>query len=344
MPGMRPTTALLMGALSLGAAACGGVDAAEHASTETWRAEPVREGNLRVATFNIRNYPTLPPRPDQEPRPDPLSYSLHTDDDALIGVLAALEFDVLAVQEIVDTERFTALLAELTEVTGRDYHAVFSDNAHSDNAQHVGVIVADDLASIAWTREHPEVDTRGTLRSGLSARIESHAEDGIDFGLMVLHLASGSSNKRAELRATQAEVVATIVQDEQAETGDADYLVMGDLNTARGEEELVTLDVTLADGTGLVRNEVAAGCSSYWVKKSTNPLLRVSLLDHIYHAGMTERDAEVRVAVGAHCAVNACQQFESTSPDTGGTFWDVSDHCPVYFEVTDTDDDAPAGD
>jgi hypothetical protein len=32
-------------------------------------------------------------------------------------------------------------------------------------------------------------------------------------------------------------------------------------------------------------------------------------------------------------------QYESTDALSGGSFWGVSDHCPVYFEVVDVDDD-----
>lgn len=315
-----------------------GSDAAD--STEAWNPAAPLEGNLRIATFNIRNYPTLPPREDAEPRPAPLSYQLETDDEALLDVLSRLQFDVLAVQEIVDTERFAALIELLTERSGRSYAAAFSTNAHNGNAQQVGVVVASDAATIAWTREHPEVDTKGTLRSGLSARIESVAEGGVAFGLMSLHLASGDGRTRAELRAAQAEQVAVIVEAQRLETGDDDYVVVGDLNTAREEDELPSLDA--AFGSELARQPLDASCTSYWIKKSSQPLLRPSHLDHVYLSSLDERDASIDVAVGAHCAVQQCAQYESTSPDTGGSFWGVSDHCPLYFEVIDQDDDLAA--
>jgi endonuclease/exonuclease/phosphatase family metal-dependent hydrolase len=328
--------------------ACGGVEdvdaSAEQNVIAQWNPAPPADGNLRIATFNIRNYPFLPPDPDAPPRDPPLSHQLETDDEALLEVLSKLQFDVLAVQEIVDTERFTILLDSLSERTGRSYSAAFATNEHSGNSQHVGVLVADDAARIASSREYPEVDTRGTLRGGLSARIEGAEAGGIDFGMMVLHLASGSSTKRAELRAEQAAQVAPIVAAEKLESGDEDYLVMGDLNTARAPDELVSLDAAFFQvddqvDSGLARQTLEQSCSAYWVKKSTNPLLRPSLLDHVYASSMNERDASVDVAAGAHCAEHHCEQYESTDALSGGSFWGVSDHCPVYFEVVDVDDD-----
>jgi len=306
---------------------------------EQWIPSTVREGNLRVVSFNIRNFPEMPVDPEAEPRPVPLSYQLRTDEEALLRVLLMLDFDVMAVQEIIDVALFQDVIARLSERTGRPYVAVLSENANG-NPQHLGVVVDSSKLHLAWTREHPEVDVRGTLRPGLSARIESLYEGGVDFGLMVLHLASGSSKKRAELRAEQAAVAAGIIAAEQAELGDDDYLVLGDLNTARLGEEFPHIDESFAAGAGMDRLPNASGCSSYWIKKATNPMLRVSWLDHVYLAAFDELDATVPVVSGAHCAERLCQQFESTDPASGSTFYNVSDHCPVYFEIADTDLDA----
>lgn len=328
----------------LATAACGAPEAIgndAHPSTEQWQPAPPADGNLRIATFNIRNYPFLPQAPDAPASTPPLSYLLETDDEALLEVLGKLAFDVLAVQEIVDTERFGTLLGALGDRTGKKYESAFSTNAHSGNSQHVGIVIAADAARLLWTREHPEVDVRGTLRGGLSARIESKRDGGVDFGLMVLHLASGDSSKRALLRADQAIAAALIVASERAEIGDDDYLVMGDLNTARGAAELGALDAAFATDTALARQTLDRSCSAYWVKNSSSPLVRPSLLDHVYLSSLAERDPAVPVAAGAHCAVHRCEPYESRDAATGGSFWGVSDHCPVYFEIADLDDDAP---
>ena len=66
-------------------------------------------------------------------------------------------------------------------------------NAPADRPN-VLLIVVDTLrASIVAVEEHVEVDVRGTLRPGLSARVQSTREGGVDFSVMSLHLASGSS-------------------------------------------------------------------------------------------------------------------------------------------------------
>ncbi|MBW2455668.1 MAG: hypothetical protein JRI68_14210 [Deltaproteobacteria bacterium] len=339
-----PSAVLLWSAvilMSWGCVADGTASAESQNIREDWVPTAVAEGNLRVVSFNIRNFPEMPVDPEAAPRPAPLSYQLRTDEEALLRVLLMLDFDVMGVQEIIDVALFEDVIARLSERSGRPYVAVLSENAN-DNPQHVGVVVDSSKLHLVWTREHPEVDVRGTLRPGFSARVESLQEDGVDFGLMVLHLASGSSANRAILRAEQAAVAAGIIAQQQTELGDDDYLVLGDLNTARLGEEFPLMDESFAAGAGMDRLPNESGCSSYWIKKATNPKLRVSWLDHVYLAAFDELDDGVPVVSGAHCAERLCQQFESTDLYSGSTFYNVSDHCPVYFEITDTDLDGDA--
>ena len=67
--------------------------------------------------------------------------------------------------------------------------------------------------------------------------------------------------------------------------------------------------------------------------------LQPSLIDHVYLASFAEHDETVALVAGAHCAERSCQAFESDSVRSGTTYWGVSDHCPVYFELEDIDRD-----
>jgi endonuclease/exonuclease/phosphatase family metal-dependent hydrolase len=342
------------------------------APTRAWTPEAKRAGNLRVATFNIRNFPETfaPAAADAGPtdedddagtaeapaRKGPVRSLDRTDEAALVEVLVKLDFDVLAVQEIRDRDALRRVLERLGERTGTRYDAAFSDNAHSGNDQYVGLIVRADHARIEGAREHAEIDPRGTLRAGLSARVVSQKPGGADFGVLVLHLASGDSAKRAVLRAEQGFQASRVVAERQKEWADRDFVVLGDLNTARGDAELVGLDDALGGvapplaedagtrgdapaATGLERQKNDSGCSSYYVKGSGSATVHPSLIDQVYLASMSERDTSVPLAAGAHCAERACAAFESDSAESGTTYWGVSDHCPVYFEVRDADDD-----
>jgi endonuclease/exonuclease/phosphatase family metal-dependent hydrolase len=305
-----------------------------------WTPTAVKEGNLRVATFNIRNFPEDRmggASPDAEEDPERLvRRELTTDLEMLVELLEKLDFDVLAVQEIGDVEAFDALLERLAERTGRAYDSTFS--TAWDHPQNVGIVVRSDRFRLEAPEVHEEIATRPTMRAGLSARVVSRSSGGVDFGVLVLHLASGTTSGRAALRATQAAFAAEAVARRQAEWGDDDFVVVGDLNTAKGELEYPELDEALAShGTGLTREEGELACTSYYTKSPKNPLLQPSQIDHVYLASLEERDPAVPLAVGAHCAERDCEPFESDSAEHGTTYWGVSDHCPVYFEIRDRD-------
>lgn len=143
-----------------------------------------------------------------------------------------------------------------------------------------------------------------------------------------------------KLRAEQGVEVAKAVAARQREWADRDFVVLGDMNTAKGEAELGGLDAAFGEGgTGLTRERSDLGCTSYHTKSAKNPVLEPAAIDHVYLASFEERDTSVPLAVGAHCAERACAPFESDSSDTGTSYWGVSDHCPVYFEIRDEDRD-----
>jgi endonuclease/exonuclease/phosphatase family metal-dependent hydrolase len=333
--------------LSIGACAAAADDTSASAGalaeppTKAWTPDAVKDGNLRIASFNIRNFPrdtmSLSADAGAEPEtaePTAPRRDLATDVPMLLDLLERLDFDVLAVEEINDVRAFEAVLAQLGARNGNTYAAAFS--VAWQHPQHLGIVVRGDRLRIEGVEEHPEIATRETLRAGLSARIVSQKEGGADFGVLVLHLASGEARGRATLRATQASRVAEVVARRQRELGDDDFIVLGDFNTAR-EDELTGFDEAIASGTNLARQANASSCSTYHVQSRANPVLAPSLIDHVYTAGLGERDRSVALVSGAHCAERSCQPFESASPASGTSYWGVSDHCPVYFEIADRD-------
>ena len=316
-----------------------------------WTPAPVKAGNLRIATFNIRNFPkdTMgaagnggapaadggpadeEPPAEIAPRRDP-----ETDLAMLIELLDKLDFDVLGVEEINDSSALDAVLERLGEKNGRRYASVYT--TEWPHPQRVGIVVRADRLRIESPEEHPEIATRPTMRAGLSARIVSQKSGGADFGMLVLHLASGDSAGRAKLRAEQAAQAASVVAARQRELGDEDFIVVGDLNTARADE-MPSFDEAIAQASGLSRQRNASGCSTYYVKGKGNPLLEPSMIDHVYTSSLAERDDAVALTSGAHCAERACAPFESSGEESGTSYWGVSDHCPVYFEIADEDRD-----
>lgn len=365
---MRASLVPVLAALAscgIGAVACSSTAASDTAESDigtkpprAWTPAPPKTGNLRIAEYNIRNFPNDvmgassasdagasdagaaagSAEPDRDTRPALVRKVNETDENALLDVLERLDFDVLAVEEINDTARFDAVLARLGTRTGRGYQSVYS--LDWEHPQHTGIIVRKDRLRIESPKVHGEIATRPTMRAGLSARIVSTKSGGVDFGLLVLHLASGDSAGRATLRAEQASFAAKAVAERQAELGDQDFIVVGDMNTARDEQELPAFDQAMASASsGLVRQPPDLACSTYYTKGPQNPVLQPSFIDNVYFASMSERDVSIPVTVGAHCYERSCQPFESDSAENGTSYWSVSDHCPVYFEIADVDRD-----
>ena len=66
---------------------------------------PPGDGNLRIVSWNIRNFPL-----DERPQEEDLGYSRRTNICDLEVVLAGLDADLLALQEVNDTRRFPPIL------------------------------------------------------------------------------------------------------------------------------------------------------------------------------------------------------------------------------------------
>ncbi len=319
-----------------------------------WEVEPVREGNLRFATLNIRNFPSetfgleaaggagqggagMGGSPVSGGAPAaPVRALDTTDQEMLLDLLEKLDFDVLAVQEIRDPASLDGVLRRLEERTGRTYASAYSTNELSGNDQRVGLLVDAGSVDLSDAKEHASIDVTGTLRAGLSARVVSRKEQGVDLSVLVLHLASGESVKRAGLRAQQAAAASAVAAELAASASDEDVMVLGDLNTAREEAEYGALDAAFASSLPIERHDNPSGCTSYFVKNKLGTLAP-STIDQVLTASLDELDSEVPIVSGAHCYERSCTPFESDGPETGTTYWGVSDHCPVYFELRDAD-------
>ena len=317
---------------------------------KAWTPSAKKTGNLRIATYNIRNVPqdTMGQADggadggaaaEEAPAETTALVRRQNETDLAMAVeiLDKLDFDVLAVQEINDPRAFEDLLGRLGDKNGHRYQAAFStDYPHIQNT---GIVVRTDRARIESPKVHAEVATRPTMRAGFSARIVSTKEGGADFGMLVVHLASGDSGGRAKLRAEQAGFAAKVVAERKGEMADDDFIVVGDFNTAGHEQEMPNFDTAIGGSeSGLSRQKNDSGCTTYYTK-GKDPLLQPSWIDHVYASSLAERDTSVPIVSGAHCAERSCKPFESSGPESGTSYWGVSDHCPVYFEIVDQDRD-----
>jgi len=289
-------------------------------------------GSVRVASWNLRNYPL-----DERPQTDDLGFLRRTNICDLEMALAGLDADILGLQEVCDTRRFPPILRR---ASGDRRMGIRFSAGGGRFGQHL---------AIAWDMDALElmsepVDVTATIfeegmRPAFAAYLRSRQPEGIDFSVVVVHHESGPQNFADRRRQNRA--LAEWIDGWVDETGDPDVIVLGDFNTTgspRGglEGELQSMDSILGR-SGLRRIANATGCSQYWEGGGARDGIQVpSMLDHVFLRGFGADAVASPLQAWLHCARWQCEELISRLGEEDGTFWDVSDHCPLTFELRDT--------
>lgn len=287
---------------------------------------PAAPGRFRIATWNLRNFPL-----DERPQYPDLGYSRRTNICDLETALAGLDADVIGFAEITDARRFPPIVRR----SGGDHAYRVALSRHGGGrAQRLAIAWDEGVLDLVGTPvEIREVAVNEGLRPAFSVTLQRFA-DGLDFTVVQVHLKSrreGFSTRRQQHRA----LISWIERSTEA-GGLRNLMVMGDFNCvgsdrggARRERRL--LDRLYADA-GLIRVPNLTGCSEYWEGGGAADGVQLpSLIDLVYIRGFDGAVPEARSWL--HCARAGCNELVSWPGDEDGTFWDVSDHCPVTFEI-----------
>lgn len=267
-------------------------------------------GDLRVATFNIRNF-----RPEK------------TDVARLVTLLEELDADVIAVQEIEDPAGFKDVVGRI-RAPGRRYALALS-RCGGRSAMHVGFVYDAARIELRGQQEYPELDPGGggDCRGERSGLLGQFAESEVPFELLVVHLVATGDEERAARRRAQWDLALAIVARRRGEGAGA-IAILGDTNSTGymddrwGERTFITRRLR---ETGLELPTSQLGCSAYW--RPEPDTLAPSLLDHVVVTPgfPASGAAEVR----GFCAEVACRGLPGDSPPPD--YMKVSDHCPVVL-------------
>lgn len=271
---------------------------------------------LRVGTYNIREF------------------GVQTDLMRLRALLAETNADILALQEIQNTDMLGQVATDLSTVTSRSYQAVVS-RCGGKRTMHLGFLYDTDRVQLDDTREFPELrdDDRGScsqgdragllgvfsVRSGLR-RIRTY--------LLTVHFPAGSDFRQAQARQDFWARALGIVSRLRA-GGEKRVLLLGDVNStgyrddAYGERTAIHRSVEQA-GFRLLTPGLA--CTEYW-RPSVFSSYLPSHLDHL--ASTRELQTVGEPTVQGHCAALRCQPTAQMPSD----YNDVSDHCPVLVTL-----------
>ncbi len=303
--------------------ACGG---AEYESTPA-----AAVGYFRVATWNIRFFP--------EPS---------TDVERAGQILADLDADLVAVQEIADSVALRRMLeqvnADLTLQADdsrpdapRRYAYVLADNG-GHGGQFVGYIYDEKSVRLSDPETLSTLQMTSDLRPGLFARVTSR-RGGLDFQIIVMHTDSGTSDRDYQNRLRFLDALE--IELLRRRSADADIIVLGDLNTmgrlaedglprVGWDEEISDLDESAVE-MGLRRLPNSPACTEYYRGRG-------SFLDHILvSTAMSEVPAGAEARVFGYCARANCERLDADRMPYD--YAHVSDHCPVVIDLVDVDRD-----
>jgi hypothetical protein len=292
---------------------------------------PSGEGSLRIALWNVRNFPL-----DERPQEDDLGYSRRTNICDFETAFGGLDADLYGLQEVNDIRRFRPILRRACGERSMDVRYSSSGGRHG---QHLAIAWDNTrLELVGNPMEAHELVLEPGMRPAFAGYFRSLRAGGIDFTVVVVHLESGPQNFAERRRQNRA--LASWIEAWIEEVGDPDVVVLGDFNTVgspRGglEGELQSVDSILGR-VGLERLDNPLGCTSYWEGGGERDgIHRPSLLDHVFVGGIG-LDAVTRpLEAWLHCSRWQCGDLISRTGEEDGTFWDVSDHCPLTFEIRD---------
>lgn len=304
-----------------------GLGCAERAAQEPADAPPAPEARLRIATWNIRYFP--------EPS---------TDANRVAEILAEIDADLVAVQEIRDATALQALLEHVNE----GFAARSADGSRTraythrlaDSGGNGGLFVGfvyDTLAvELSSVRTVWKLQMTEDLRPALAARVKSRG-GGLDFEVIVAHTDSGVRDRDYQNRLSFLDSLAVLLPS--VSDSDTDVVLLGDLNTmGRNEEgtleavtagdEIAGLDRRL-DGMGLRRLPIEPACTEYYRGRG-------AVLDHIVVARATEEaPPDLTAGVAGYCAEVDCAVLDPD--DMPPDYVTASDHCPVVVDLLDVD-------
>lgn len=291
---------------------------------------PASPRGPRIASWNVRWFPDGSSHGPSEQV---------TDVEHLACVLALLDVDAVALQEILLHERgeraLAGLVSRLDERTGGRWRA-HADQCPRDARQHLVWLVNEVRVRADPPTQLDALNPLGgcahRLRPGLALYLRF--DGGPDLHVINAHLDSGVEARdyghRQRSIAALEGAIATL------RPADDDVLIIGDLNTmgrrvpaVSPHEELRALDASLVGQTPALRRVTSGvSCTEYYRRHG-------SLLDHaLASVAMAELPVPRLVEVAGPCASHRCALPRGVHPPS---LERLSDHCPIVVQLDPAD-------
>jgi endonuclease/exonuclease/phosphatase family metal-dependent hydrolase len=260
----------------------------------------------------------------------------------LACALSWLNADVLAVQEVKQTpqaeQALALVLSELNRLSSARYVARF-DDCGSRVPQHVGLIwnearvAARDVETVAALNPHGAA-CESQLRPGLAARFR--LPGGLDLETISAHFKSMADQRGFALRGSSFAAVPGVLRAFTEKTHDADFLLLGDLNTM-GCDECSPVVSALEEQAAMAKQLAQAGLRLVPADAAGSEVYggHVTLLDHaLASSSMRELASGARSHVVGFCAAGAKAGTGRAAKQIRRA---LSDHCPLVLDLIDRD-------
>jgi endonuclease/exonuclease/phosphatase family metal-dependent hydrolase len=300
----------------------------------------------RIATWNVRSFPAgLSGKDHKNPE-------LGTDVPWLACTMAAMDVDVVAVQEVLQDadgkKALAELITNLDALTKGKWHASLDEC--SGGRQHLGFLYDESRVTVSGARSLAALNP-GTSACDLNQRpgyaMYARFASGPDLHLVSVHLDSGQTKTDFEHRKTSLGRLGDVTKELGQAEGDSDMLVLGVFNANGCKEcdpkldddaEVAAIgDQIKAAGLHGIALPKGRSCTQYTNKgKSTN------VLDQVAASDMAELPKGSKIELFGPCADLGCKQ--PYRRDKVEAFDRLSDHCPLVVTLAGEDDDPnPAG-
>jgi endonuclease/exonuclease/phosphatase family metal-dependent hydrolase len=262
-----------------------------------------------VTTYNIRNF-------DKDTSAGP------TDLQELSRIIQDVKADVMAFEEVVNTEAFAALIKK--NLPGYAYEL---SECGGFGKQRLAIVYNPKTFELIEKSEDMTFSGRdtgcGSLRPVLLVTLREK-DSKIDYTFGAVHLKAGGNDRAFKQRWQQylkLEKLSSFYQKNN-------LILLGDFNTTgyniKDQDYVKFEDFIGSAGLRTLSEEI--GCTNYWHGTSGGVEYQSSILDHVVIQDKNLNKVE-KVEVGSHCARTACRPAKPEA--LGLSFKSVSDHCPV---------------
>ncbi len=166
------------------------------------------DGTVDIATWNIQNFPKAADTPE-----------------LVADLIASMDLDLVAVQEVEDIDAFDELVARL-----RGYDGILSTHTYGNGTyQKLGYIFRRSLLEVEAPTLLLTNNGYELPRPPLQTTISVSAT-GVDFTAITVHMKAGFDAEDRDRREAATVLLEEYVAGQVAGAGDADVLILGDFN------------------------------------------------------------------------------------------------------------------